>query len=335
MGSLFRETIMAVFIGGCWMRGSLLVTGAALALASQPALSQTRPTEPIRIGVLDCAGDAMTYRDASTAIMYREFTVDGHKPGRWPSAQGDDHGRVVVTAAVRELRRLAPSTPIEVYSANAFSLNGASRLSVSPRKAGEALEWMSSMGVKVVVTAFNLSNEQSSAIIMDRAEKLGMTVFAAGSNKDKAGRVFPAADPRSISVADTTYEKSALTKDPTVATWMMFAMDGSVSHDRKGKGEDNGASYSSAKAGAWGAYFSHMNPGADRDAIAAGLSALSAERSYASWATRVTMRTLGEEWAVERIRSMSAATRSPAVGSLTKGPSVNPPVIAMTTNLDR
>src|SRR3546814_9432182 len=78
-----------------------------------------------------------------------------------------------------------------------------SDLKLDCKQAEKALEWMHSKGVRTVVTAFNSSNQLGSFNFMNKAEQLGMTVFAAYSNETGKGNVYPAADARAISVVDT------------------------------------------------------------------------------------------------------------------------------------
>src|SRR3546814_685686 len=114
---------------------------------------------------------------------------------------------IVASAVVRQYRLLDPKSPIEVYAANPFGLTknaaGKSFLKLDFKQAEKALEWMHSKGVRTVVTAFNSSNQLGSFNFMNKAEQLGMTVFAAYSNETGKGNVYPAADARAISVVDT------------------------------------------------------------------------------------------------------------------------------------
>src|SRR3546814_3464060 len=107
----------------------------------------------------------------------------------WSSdvCSADLHGVIVASAVVRQYRLLDPKSPIEVYAANPFGLTknaaGKSFLKLDFKQAEKALEWMHSKGVRTVVTAFNSSNQLGSFNFMNKAEQLGMTVFAAYSNE--------------------------------------------------------------------------------------------------------------------------------------------------------
>ena len=301
-------------------RARALLLGAAVAsalvVAPAPLAAQSAP-EPVRIGVLDLKADSMTYRDDGVKVVYREFRTDGYGPGREETASGHDHGQVVLTAVVREMRRMEPDAPVEVYAANAFaevrSKDGSTGVSLNFVQAANALRWMREAGVRVVATAFNTRKEADSRALMDVAEGLGMTVFAGASNDRGAGRVFPAADPRSVSVADTTPGKSSLTLDPSVHDWVSFGVRGEVSNSRDGKDVvDWGSSYASAKAAAYGAYYAWRNPGADRAEIVDALRRNSREDRCQAGSKQVAVRTLGWAGMPESFRAYAGAAAARA-----------------------
>ncbi len=246
-------------------------------MMSSPAMAQD-DIAPVKIGVMDLEVKGLAFPDSNTKIEYQAFTPDGAKEGKQQTRSGEDHGVIVASAVVRQYRTLDSRTPVEVYAANPFGLtknaDGKSFLKLDFKQAEKALEWMHSKGVKVVVTAFNSSNQLGSFNFMNKAEKLGMTVFAAYSNDTGKGAVYPAADLRAISLVDTNRgqlgrdvvsgagrEKDAFTAGIT------FAMHGGVPQGRHGNDYQTGSSFSSAKAGAYGAYVLHRNSDATRDQI--------------------------------------------------------------------
>jgi hypothetical protein len=294
---------------------------AAALLASSPAYAADR--EPVRVGVLDMQAKRIVDQDADVKVVYREFLVPGTKAGAAPTASGRDHGEIVATSVVRELRSMGHRGKVELYAANAFqAAKDGTGYSMRYDKAVEALQWMHDNGVRVVVTSFNTKNENGSRFMMDRAEALGMTVFAGASNVAGAGKVFPAADPRSISVADTTPSGSSLTLDPSVQGWVKFAIRGDYADmSVGGKVVDWGSSYSSAKAGAYGAYYASRNPQAGRDEIENALKDASELRVQRHGKVQATMPTLGEGRMPERfVRIANAGAVDAARGSLSKGP---------------
>src|SRR3546814_2973695 len=102
---------------------------------------------------------------------------------------------------------------------------------------------MHSKGVRTVVTAFNSSNQLGSFNFMNKAEQLGMTVFAAYSNETGKGNVYPAADARAISVVDTNRGQLGMAlvtgagrEKDALSVGITFAMHGGVpqgKQDRK------------------------------------------------------------------------------------------------------
>lgn len=272
----------------------------ALAVIASPAIaSSAAASEPVRIGVLDLKADKPTHKVPGVDVVYREFSMPGDKAGSDMCKSGYDHGQVVLTAAVDEVRRIDPSASIRVYSANAFreiSLkNGSKGLRMNFEKAAEAIEWMHGQGVRVVVTAFNTRNVEGSKLIMDKAESLGMTLFAGASNDRGMGKVLPAADPRAVSVADTTPGKSSLTMDVTVDDWVRFGINGSLSVRGAPNGSDEfGSSFASAKAGAYGAYYQSRNPEAKSVEIIDALARNAPVKRYLAGSRAVHMATLGD-----------------------------------------
>lgn len=270
---------------------------AAALLSVSPAAAQSFENQyPIKIGVMDLKANEMTYKEDGVSINYREFNDTIYDSGSAKPHGFIDHGAIVLTSAVRELRKMSPDAPIEVYSANAYiqgkDSRGVLRLKFQFDQGEKALEWMHDNGVRVVVTAFNTYKENESKAFMDKAESLGMIVYAGASNVNKAGKVFPAADPRAISVCDTTPGKSSFSLDPTVDDWVMFGTRGEVPYKKVGKIEDFGSSYASAKLSAYGAYMVWRDPDASRDEIVQAMQKHSEITKGSAGSTRVQMATL-------------------------------------------
>ena len=145
--------------------------------------------------------------------------------------------------------------------------DGTMSLKFSFDQGAKALEWMSQNGVRVVVTAFNSKNGAGSRMLMDKAESLGMIVFAGAPNTVGAGKVYPAADPRAVSVLDSSPDMP-MDKDPSLRTWISFGMDGTfISGSRENRAREVGSSYASAKAAGYVAYVVSRMPQAPRSMI--------------------------------------------------------------------
>lgn len=314
-------------IGGWDMAGRVrtsVAAGLAVALlASAPAYAADR--EPVKVGVLDMQARRIVDKDADVKVVYREFLQPGMKAGSAMTASGRDHGEIVATSVVRELRSMNYRGKVELYAANAFqAAKDGKSYSMRYDKAVEAIQWMHDNGVKVVVTSFNTKNENGSRFLMDRAEALGMTVFAGASNVANAGKVFPAADPRAISVADTTPSGSSLTLDESVQGWVKFAIRGDyVDRDVGGQVVDWGSSYSSAKAGAYGAYYASRNPDAGRSEIENALKDTAEIREQRHGKVAATMPTLGEGHMPGRFMKLAnAGSAGLARDAFSKGPAL-------------
>lgn len=267
------------------LKKSLIGVAAATMLASSPAVAQDQDQAPeIRVGIIDVKGNELTFSDRRTKIEYRAFTQEGKFPGDWMTESGADHGQMMASAFVRELRRIDPAAPVRIFAANAFQENSGTgsakytqsmglaskrTLSVNWEGATHALEWFKANNVKVVLTAFNGSDSQQLRTFMQKANSLGMAVFASAGNK-VGGSIYPAAYPEAISVAGDNKDL-AFRKDASISRWVNFTMDGGVPMGIKGAAVDEGSSFATAKAAAFGAYYSAHNPSAGRDQIASAL----------------------------------------------------------------
>ena len=263
---------------GSTTRKALLATAMAAGLLSGTAPAAAAPPDnaPVKIGVIDLKGDQLSFIDKQTTITYREFTNQGATAGEQKTKTGDDHGVIVASALVRQYRSLDSKTPIEIYSANPFQSStdqsGKPVLRLDFKQAEKALEWMSENGVSVVVTAFNSPNAGASKRFMDKAEDLGLTIFASYSNVKVDYPIYPARDARAISVVDTNKADKSVSIDRINAAYaqnITFGMHGGVPDERDGYEVQTGSSFSSAKAGAYGAYVIARDPSATRDQIVA------------------------------------------------------------------
>ena len=315
------------------VRRGIALGMAGIALAGAVP-SHAAPREPVRIGVLDMQASKIADGDANVNVFYREFTAEGARPGARSTPSGLDHGMIVATSAVRAVREIDRSVPIEIYSANAFRMSPDGRsYSIDYGKAMEALDWMHSKGVRVVVTSYNTKNMGGAMSLMNRAENLGMTVIAGASNVAGAGKVWPAADPRAISVADTTPNGSSLTLDPSVQQWVKFGFRGDYADRSKGGVvEDWGSSYSSAKVGGVAAYYQSRNPDAGRTEIEAMLGSVARPQMQKYGKVKATIAAVDSGGYVGRVRDLTEkgtsgvlmAQARPSVAPFTgaKGPAV-------------
>lgn len=276
---------------------AMVVAGMAMAImgASAPAFAQE--VEPIRVGILDLSAKKVIGVKDGVTLEYREFTPSGRSPGAWKTPAGPDHGEIVTATMIAQFRKLDRHRPIRIYAANAFGMkekdDGSIALSFDFQQGVKALNWMHDQGVRIVVTAFNSKNEQGSAKLMDEAERLGMIVFAGAPNTPGVGKVFPAADPRSVSVVDSGPDM-ALRKDASIAGWVRYAMDGTViTGTGAERSREIGSSYASAKAGAYGAYVVSKAPKATADQIRSAMDASATPSSYQIKGVSVTVSEIG------------------------------------------
>jgi hypothetical protein len=263
-------------------RTSLLATAIALAVAGAGPNVQAQDNQlssEVRVGIIDVSAKALTFEDKNTRIWYREFTEEGKLAANWQTESGFDHGKIVASAFVRQLREIDKEAKILIFAANAFQENessvgsaiysrgGASKrtLSVNWKGASEALRWFKESGVTTVLTAFVGKDTREMRAFVAEATSLGMTVIAGAGNAD-VGKVFPAAYPEVISVAADN-KGLAFAKDASIASWVDFTSDGNVPLDKKGPTIDQGSSFSSAKLAAYAAYFKALHSSATTDQV--------------------------------------------------------------------
>lgn len=294
------------------------VMAAAMIANSPSAAAQNQPREVV-VGILDVRSDSLTFGDEKTDIAYKEFTAPGKMPANWQTESGADHGQLMASAFVRQIRQIDRDIPIRILGANVFQENqstssalytygsrtGSKRtLSVNWEGAKEALSWFKQNGVSVVLTAFNGSDSNALRSFMKEAGDLGMTVFASAGNK-VGGAIYPAAYPEAISVAGDNKDL-AFRKDPSISTWANFAMDGGTSLRLKGGKNDEGSSFATAKAAAFGAYFKAIVPDAERDDIKAAIAKVSISTSYKINGSDISASRIDETLSAEKFVSVAA-----------------------------
>lgn len=311
------------------MKMMALTAAMSMATAPVPSSAQAKP-EPVRVGIMDLKADRMTYREKDVSIEYRTFTPAGEKEGREQQETGDDHGAVVASAFVRQYRSLDRTSPIEIYAANPFGLvktnDGGHGLRLDFRKGKEAIEWMHQKGVRIVVTSFNSSDQPGAKIFMDRAEELGMMVFAAYSNDRNSGVVFPASDYRAISVVDASKGKIGLNlvkgsgrEFDAAKAGVLFAMDGGVPQESYGPTVLVGSSFTSAKAAAYGAYVLRSSPGVGHDELIEKVRIASRPMAVSRSGESLAISYIGDDATdrrfIEAMRVASAGQQSVAASS--------------------
>jgi hypothetical protein len=303
------------------VKGVLLSSTLALAAAAG-TISDTSAHEPppeIRVGVIDVEGRSLSFDDRNTDIHYRAFPPEGSRSATWQTESGFDHGDMMASAFVRQMRKIAPDAKLRIFSANVFYENSASSalhalamrnmssqrtIAVNWDGVGKALDWMKENGVKVVITAFNGRDTEQMRGIMAKAQENGMVVFASAGNK-VGGNIYPAAYKEAISVAGDNRDLS-FRQDASIATWVNFTMDGAVPLARHGRPIDEGSSFATAKAAALGAYYSFMNPSASAPAIRSAMSDAAQPMSYHVNGTPVVAMRFDDEAAARRIIKVAA-----------------------------
>lgn len=269
---MIRESLIAA---------ALIATPAAgNAAASAPA----RQEQVVKIGILDTAAANITGHDGRTVVHYREFTRPGMKSGRWKMENGADHGEVMATVFVNQIRSMDKNVKIEVYSANITEQHPTNpkALLFNTDGAREALQWFSDHGVKTVMTTMVGKDSESMRGFMAEADRLHMTVFASAGNQVKRGvAAYPAAYPQAISVSGDG-PTLALRNDPSVARWVNFAVDGQIStHNQDDPyATTDGSSMAVSRASAMGAYAIYAGKAFDRDSTLAALKGISVSKSF-------------------------------------------------------
>jgi hypothetical protein len=269
---------------------------AAVLSTAMPAVAEAQASapQPITIGIVDVAGTKVIGGDKRTKIEYRQFNPEGSRPGRWNTKAGVDHGEVVVTSFVRQVRSMDKNVPIRILSANATYMHPSNPnvLKFHTEGAKKALEWFAQNGVKIVVTTMTSKDTPAMQAFRAEAQKHGMIVFASAGNDVVRGvPSYPAAYPESISIVGDN-PTLALRKDPSVANWVKFAMNGEIELEGflENSVKDEGSSMAVARAGAIGAYAVATGKALpERESVEAALRSVSQQKAYTMVASSVTV----------------------------------------------
>ena len=277
------------------MKKALLASALAVAVVGHlPAQAESQGvSSEIRVGMIDVQGRVLSFEDKNTAIYYKEFAPEGKSPATWQTESGFDHGDMMASAFVRQMRKIDASKKVMLFSANIFYENSASNathsmamrnmssqrtISMNQEGMSKALDWFKENGVKVVLTAFNGQDNAQMKAFMAKANANGMIVFASAGNK-VGGSSYPAAYPETISVAADNKDL-VFRKDKSISTWVNFTMDGGVPLTKSGRSIDEGSSFATAKAAAFGAYYSSLNPSVSVDQLRSALKDVASPMSY-------------------------------------------------------
>jgi hypothetical protein len=278
---------------------SLSALTASLGTAAPPS-----SVPPIKVGIIDVRADELTFPDRNTTIEYREAPPAGKRAASWLTESDTDHGQVLASAFVRQVRRIDRDRPIEIYAANPMFetssatgsatysriTGGASKrtIGINYEGARAAIGWFKEKGVKVVLTTLNGRDTPGMQLFVKEATDAGMVVFASAGNSPKVGRTFPAAYPNVISVAADD-PGLALRGNPEVASWVDFAMSGSVPRNMNGPTVDVGSSFATAKAAALGAYAVAEGEARDRETVVGFLAGVATTKAYRVQGTEISV----------------------------------------------
>jgi hypothetical protein len=298
------------------MKNVLSATIGAAALATTPVHAQVVDTTlVVRVGIIDVKADTLPNRDKNTKIEYREFAEKGADSARWATDSGYDHGQLVAGSFLGQIRDIDKNVKVHIFAANAFeekqvnttnnylhSENNPTKILVNWEGVKKAVDWFKQNNVKVILTSFASGNTPEVRDFADYAKKQGMVLFASAGNHAKEG-TYPAKLPDSISIASDDKDLS-FSKDPKMATWVKFTMDGNVHRSMPNTRTDKGSSFSSAKAAAFGAYYSMMNPQADQMQIEQALKDSAVKQQYEIGGIAVTALKIVPE-SVQKIREIA------------------------------
>ena len=263
---------------------------AGMLLAAASAMPSHAQTREVSVGIIDVRADSILDRDRNVHIEHRGYPSPGKTSAEWSTQSGFDHGQLVATAFVSQLRRIDKSIPVRIYSANVFdekqvattnayehSDGGSKRtLSINWDGATKALDWFKSQNVRVVLTSFTSPDSQPLRAFMTKANELGLVVLASAGNKVD-GNAFPARYPEAISVAGDS-KGIAFRRDPSVSTWVHLVTDGSS--PMGANDPDVGSSFAVARAAAYAAYMHSSNPGIGRQDVLDEFRRIAESKSY-------------------------------------------------------
>lgn len=288
------------------LRTLAAATAVSIALAASTASAQT--VEPVRVGIIDTPVTKIIGGDHGVKISSASFLDAGQRPGSARTEVNLEHGSVVASSFVEQSRRIDPSRPIEIYSAQAFSSADGDRdslgnkpLSLRYAAATRALDWFKANDVRVVVAAFNSPDGPGVQKFMGRAKELGIVVFAGTNNVQTRTPPFPARHPDAISVTGKNADLD-FRFNRSMDSWVMFQADGNIPGSKGGKQLvlENGSSYAVARAAAFGSHAVAAEPGATKDRIV--------ERMRAATGTDEIVRDLSQPRVAVRFRTGAPVT---------------------------
>ena len=248
---------------------------------SSAAYAQSDAHLEVRVGIIGVGAPSSAADSQAVSIEGRSYTREGYSS----LSQGDlpiaEQGQRLIGAFVQQSRQIDQDSRIRIYSADVLQKKDNATgiaASVNWEGATKALQWFKENNVNVVLTAFNGQDTQGMRDFVQESERLGMTIFASAGNK-VGGPSYPAQYMETISVAADNPD-FAFRNDPNVSSWVDFTLEGNIAGPDGNKPIDSGSSYATAKAAAFGAYYSAHNPNAGRNDILNALHEVAVQVNY-------------------------------------------------------
>lgn len=279
-----------------------MAMAAAATASAQNALAQeSAPIEPIKVALIDVRPERIDGEDANLRMIDLTPAPPEGKMFTYAKTGGTNHGVIVATSFVREVRRIDKDVPIVIYTINPFvktTRSGGDTFSMSTLRAG--LDKLKQEGVKVAITTFSVTDKAGGIRIAEEFSKNGMILLAAAPNEPKDASIYPAALPGVIAIAEGK-SGAAIHKDPSYKTFVRFVLDGYYIGRRA---QTSGSSFATPKAAAYAAFMVRSDPTFDTTKVMSAFDEMG--RSFSTLPEGV--KRIGTDDMLEKIRNRYAST---------------------------
>lgn len=239
-------------------RQATLMVGSML-LATAPAAAQDGARDPIRVAVMDVNADQIDFKDPN--VDFVRLTPTPPKGSTFAQAEAGlaQHGVIVASAFVEEYRRIDQNRRITIYTLNPFiRRDGENAMRFRMQTLRDAIPKIKQAGVRIVVSAFSVSDKEAGDRIAKEFSDNGLILFAASPNQPKEDSIYPAASPGVIAIAEPM-RGGPLESDPRYKKFVDFVISGEYG---KGNGHVSGTSFASGRAAAYAAHLVDLRPDA-------------------------------------------------------------------------
>ena len=311
------------------IRNQALALAGAMLMAST-SMAQTAPVqEPVRVAVMDLNADQIDFKDAN--VRFVSLTPRPPQGSTFARSEAglEQHGVMVASAFVEEYRRIDQARAITIYTVNPFiRRDGETSIRFRMQSLKDAIPAMKAAGVRIVVSAFSVSDKEAGDRIAKEFSDNGLILFAASPNQPQEDSIYPAASPGVIAIGEPK-RGGPIESDPKYKKFVDFLISG---EQGKGNGHVSGTSFASGKAAAYAAHLVSIRPETTIEDVKLSFR----ENGQKQPISFKTMIRLGDARMVQQYRIMTPASESAmaAVRVVTRSPSTESTMEMASLNKD-